>query len=138
MDRNKVSKKDGKVFSSNEVGFTKIEYLSDDYKLMPFSHNKITETGHLIIGKLMPRKDILPIFTFRWDEKKGELDVDINNASDDIKQKFKEGINGYKGHHTTRVIGEDERVFRANISLPDKIFQGNIKVAVHREKELVN
>jgi len=139
MDRAKVRKKNGKVFSLKEVKLLKKYYLSQDYRVELHPYKKITDTGLLIIGELIPVEKELPIFSFRWDEKKEELDVDINNVKDAIKNRFKEEKNGYEGHHSIRLQNKKGRVFRINVGLPaNDIFQGDIAVPVARELELNN
>lgn len=136
MDRKKVAEENGKVFNVGKVEFIKIFYIDKNYRSELYANNKIGKTGRLNIGKLISDKQDLPEFVLRWDEGKGELDVDIyvNGKMDNSLWKHAD----YNGHHSTRIHSGQGSVFELDVSTPNrKIFQGHIRVPVGRKLKLV-
>lgn len=69
MNKEKVAKRDGKAFKTNEVK-VKQDYIDARYELFHYPRNEITPTGLLPVGELKPKDNILPGFLFRWENKK--------------------------------------------------------------------
>lgn len=137
MDPRKVIP-DGRAFGVNEVK-TDIDYKSKDYDLECYSGGEITKTGRLDIAALKPKRESLPEFVFRWDEKTESLDVDILNVSENAKRKFRQEVEGYRGHHTRRIPDcKDRRVYETLIEMPlfGTVFRGRIVAPLHRKLEL--
>jgi len=133
MDRRKV-RKDGRVFAVKDLVIKELIFKNPDYQIELYHDNRATETMHLIIGKLIPNDPSLPYFIFRWDHKQDQFDVDIENVNNKTKKKFKDGENGYSGHHPRRFVDAKSRCMEVNVSLPNKkIFQGTIRVPVVKE-----
>lgn len=133
MDKRKV-KKDGSAFAVKDLEAIEI-YKDPDYRIELYHNNKVTDTMHLIIGKLIPSETSLPHFIFRWDEQQDQFDVDIENVDNETKKKFKAGKDGYSGHHPRRFV-DKVRCMEVDISLPNKkIFKGTIKVPVIKEEQ---
>ena len=124
MDPRKVIP-DGRAFGVNEVK-ADIDYKSKDYDLECYS-------------ALKPKRESLPEFVFRWDEKAESLDVDILNVSENAKRKFRQEVEGYRGHHTRRIPDcKDRRVYETLIEMPlfGTVFRGRIVAPLHRKLEL--
>jgi hypothetical protein len=103
-----------------------IEHLDEDYTIQVPKESKTTDQGWLVVGKLQPKIALLPQFLFRWDEKDQRLDVDIEEVSDTTEKSFKQGKNGYSGHHA-RKSEKDGRFFDIDIWIPGKhVFKGCI------------
>lgn len=133
----KVATRDGKAFSTNKIEIKETRYLNPKYEIAVCSTNPITPTGLLIVGKLNPKETGLPDFCFRWDEKAEALDVDIDGVSEAEKEDFKNGRNGYQGHHTIRIASSNDRIFELDIGTPQiKVFTGCLSVCLNRELEL--
>jgi hypothetical protein len=94
----------------------KLAYLNPDYDFEILQDEKITEQGLLICGKLKPKRRSLPEFWLRWDEKGGELDVDMHGDSKH-QEDWINSRNGYKGHHTVKMKKEG-RYFKVSIKTP--------------------
>lgn len=134
MDRKKVAKENGKVFSIGKIECVETFYRDKNYALQLYCNNRIGETGFLDIGKLSSDKQGLPEFIFRWDEKKEALDVDICISGKRDNRLWK--LRGYEGHHSTRIYREEGRVFELKVNVPcRKIFHGRIRVPVNRKLE---
>ena len=135
MDPKKVVP-DGRAFEFNEAKVDSRSYMSKDYELLCYPHNKIEGTGRLEVGALKPQKKGLPGFVMRWDEKEEAVDIEISGVSDNARRNFRREENGYKGHHTKRVSG-DSRIFEVDVATPKEVvFQGRIVVLLVRKKAL--
>ena len=83
----------------------------------------------LIIGSLKPRGQTLPSFSLRWDPHGNHLDVDIEEVSQQVKELFNEGKQGYRGHRPKMVA---EKSFDVNVGIPTQdVFIGKISFKVH-------
>lgn len=130
MDPKKFLEKPKKVAGTTKVDVVLMDFLDSDYETEILSNQSTISTGLLEVVRLNPKKPNLPTFIFRWDERPGELDVDICNCPEVEKQDFKMGKRGYKGHHTQEITGEG-KIFVADIGIPNKeIFKGKINVGL--------
>ena len=103
-----------------------IKYIDPRYKLEPCD-GIIGETGKLEVLKLVADLIKEPYFVARWDQRAEHLDIDMKNATKVAVRKFKNGIDGYAGHHTDRTINPKRRVFEINIGIPERaIFHGEV------------
>jgi len=122
------SRKNPKVISVSKV---KIKgKVNPEYKI--YSDEPTTSTGLVQVIKLLSQNRDLPYFIFRWDEKAENLDVDIYNVSNEGKEKFKKGVNGFSGHHF-HITEENSkrRVWKGKITIPGReIFEGEIIFAL--------
>lgn len=126
---------DRKASKAMEVSVEEHYHLDENYDLELYPGSEITSGGLLIIAKLKPKpeKSSLPEFWFRWDEKGDELNVDIHGVADTIKDRFRKGEKGYKGHHPKRKSPE-KRTCEIDIWVPEiNVFHGCISLALKRE-----
>jgi hypothetical protein len=112
MDRGekvrRVQELDGKVFRVYNVKVEK-HYLHPDYELIAHDPAVLSETGRLGVFEVKSISGTRPNFSGRWDggdrnkpEKiRYDLDIDILEVARKIQRQFKNGENGYSGHHTT-------------------------------------
>lgn len=83
----------------------------------------------LTIATLKPRDKTRPSFSLRWDPKGGHLNVDIKNVSQEVRELFKKGEQGYVDHRPKMVA---EKVFYVKISIPtEDVFIGKISFKIH-------
>lgn len=124
---------DGKAVRTNDVS-AKTKYLNDAYRLNLKPFHEITATGKLIVAELHPQDLQKPGFTIRWDENRDTIDVDIENVQEDVKWKFRNEEEGYRGHHTQRIKNTKNRIFEVYISIPEqKIFEGEVTITLFRK-----
>ena len=105
----RIQKQDGKVFENFSVEI-RPTYLNPTYTLSDQTANEISPTGLLKVFELNSSGDG-PSFTARWDggnrsggSERYELDMDIHGVSDQERIRFKHGLGGYSGHHTTCLL----------------------------------
>jgi len=128
MDPNKFLRKEKKVAGTTKVKVVKIDYIDRNYKIKVLSNHPTTKTGLVEVIQLFSENPHLLRFIFRWDEKNEELDIDIYRNESICNELWSE--KRYKGHHTQRVI-DNGRIFKINISVPDKrIFKGKVNVGL--------
>lgn len=134
MDKNKVAERDGKARSAFNVSECHT-FIDSQYDIV--LGKPIGETGPLVVAKL-EAKDAPPkaAFILRWDEKANCLDVEPPaNATRKQKQLFRNGTNGYSGHHPEK-IGSGPRVFEVDIVWNCKgLYHGEIGFSLGREVE---
>jgi len=116
-------------------------HIDPDYELNEPSRSEIDEQGLLKVGELKAKKSDLPSFMFRWDEKADSLDVDIQGDPDVVTEKvkdyFRSGTKGYKGHHPIRKEPLENRIFESDIWIPGKnVFRGCVTFNIDRGLEL--
>ena len=93
---------------------------------------RTASNGLMEIAKLRSKEDTLPSFSFRWDEKDNQLDVDIQGVSRIVKHCFKHGTGGYAGNRPQRAHPENH-VFKVDIRIPEKhIFHGYVQFNLNR------
>ncbi|MGA7796002.1 MAG: hypothetical protein WCA19_23465 [Candidatus Acidiferrales bacterium] len=135
MDRKKFDELSKKVFAAFNIGIDTI-YLDADYRLESQPDSKATPEGWLEILRLEPAVEHseLPTFVARWDDEKKTgkeaIDVDLIMPKTE-RQAFKEGLNGYKGHHSKPIVGKT-RTFEIDIEIPPcrKIFRALVNCAI--------
>lgn len=138
MDREKAAKKDGRA--RRTIGVEEIErkYISPDYALTLYSDSEMSDTGRLDIGALEPKKvsvPPLPWFSLRWDENHTAIDADARDCTPQDNKAFKNGNDGYQGHHTV-IVGTLGRVAEWKLSWKGEcLYHGNIRCPVGREVE---
>jgi hypothetical protein len=115
--RRRIQKQDGKAFETYNVEI-KTTFLDPRYRPPLESCNVIADTGPLNVFELMPISENLPSFKGRWDEKKEALDVDIEGVSKAEWRRFKDGRQGYSGHHSKRVSSAKGWAYEVSISTP--------------------
>jgi hypothetical protein len=124
---NKI-KSEGRV---SEVRNLKVDptFIHPDYKWL--SGDRIpSDTGHVLVLKVIPISGHGPYFEARWDQKPEKLDIDMCAAPKSEKEKFKAEKDGYRGHHRARRTGDpNERCYEMEIQTPlppGKIFEGTV------------
>jgi hypothetical protein len=94
-----------------------------------------SDTGHLLVLKVIPKSGQGPFFEARWDEKPEQLDIDMRGAPKREMKKFKAEKDGYIGHHRARRTGDpNERCYEIEIRTPPplgKIFEGTVSFSKH-------
>jgi hypothetical protein len=129
MDRERVKKQDGKATQVSNVDVNPIK-IHPEYCLESCDGD-ITPTGLLQVLKLVINDGQSPGFSARWDERAYALDIDINDPS--LRDDFKNGRNGYAGHHTLISKAGDSRTFEVNIKTPQRlIFEGTVSFSLTR------
>jgi len=134
MDKNKVAERDGKARSAFNVSESHT-FIDSQYDIVP--GKPIGKTGPLVIATLKAKNATQEAnFVLRWDEKDNRLDVEPPvNASRRQKQMFRNGTNGYSGHHPEK-IGSSLRVFKVDITWNYKgLYHGEIGYNLAREVE---
>src|SRR5438067_11595199 len=114
--KRQLVKQDGRVFEVNcEIEQT---YLNPKYNLSKEEPAAVlSPTGWLKIFNLTPISWPGPSFVGRWDggsrdvgkTERFDLDFDIYGVSEEEREWFKNGKNGYSGHNSTRVSVEGWR-----------------------------
>ena len=134
MDKNEVAKLDGKarsVFNVSECH----TFIDSQYDIV--LGESIGKTGPLVVAILKAKNATPEVdFVLRWDEKANYLDVEPPvNATRAQKQKFRNGTDGYSGHHPEK-IGSSLRVFKVDITWNYKgLYHGEIGYNLAREVE---
>jgi hypothetical protein len=139
MDSEKFSKQPKTVLVVSGISVETI-HLDPDYILIVKPDSKPTPEGWLVILRVEPvgKNSLLPTFVARWeDEKKTNkeaIDVDLVNPETE-RQVFKDGRNGYQGHHT-KTIGGKPRTFEIDIEIPTsrKIFHAQVNCSMLTRK----
>jgi hypothetical protein len=122
---NQTNTRSGRVskVSNLEVNPTLIH---PDYKSEPCD-GILSDTGKLEILKVVPKSGEGPYFIARWDQGPEHLDIDMRGASNSATRKFKKDKDGYSGHHTSRTVDPDKRLFDIKIRTPlGTIFDGTV------------
>ncbi|MBM3155788.1 MAG: hypothetical protein FJ004_00700 [Chloroflexi bacterium] len=113
------------------------EHLDEDYTVQVPKESKTTEQSCLVVGGLEPKADLLPRFSFRWDQKANHLNVDIHGVNNTEKTRFERGENGYSGH-VAQKVEQHGRFFDINILIPSKrVFKGRISFNLEFTQEAV-
>jgi hypothetical protein len=113
----------GEVLGASNVT-PQVQHLDENYVFQPCKETETTRQGLLVVARLEPKMGTLPRFSFRWDDKEGNLDVDIHGASNAERDSFRNGQNGYSGHHTQKV-DDKGRAFDSVIVIPGRrVFKG--------------
>jgi len=120
MDPEKVAIGDGKAFVVNNMD-VKVLHIDPDYDLEKCPRSKITPTGLLTIAKLNPKKERLPKFIIRWDERADTIDIDIYGVSKTVMKYFRNDTNGYRGHHPEKIMLPEGPIYLVNIEIPRRI-----------------
>lgn len=111
-------------------------HVHPHYRLEPLEPAVRTRTGHLKIFDLVPDNPSLPKFSARLDEKDGTVDLDIEDAPEDVKRAFYNPRMGW-GHRTQKRTSADPLRFDIRIKLPDGkcpgladgfIFEGSLEL----------
>lgn len=128
MNPDKFRDKAKKIGGVTKVNIVSVYFLDPEYEIETLSDHFTSPTGFLEVVRLKPKSPELPKFIFRWDENKDALDVDI--YKEEIIHNELWNVEGYEGHHTQKITSAG-KVFKANISIPDKkIFEGKIDVGL--------
>jgi hypothetical protein len=94
-----------------------------------------SDTGHVLVLKVIPKSGHGPYFEARWDQKPEQLDIDMRGAPRREMKKFKAEKDGYIGHHRARRTGDpNERCYEIKIQTPlprGKIFEGTVSFVRH-------
>ncbi len=108
-------------------------FLDSNYELR---NENLTrgETRLLKVFSLIPKQSVgKPAFQARIDDgnstkrKEPELDIDISGVSESIVRDFRAGRNGYLGHHSSKTLNANERIFDVEIATPNgKVFEGDV------------
>jgi hypothetical protein len=118
---------EGKILRAFDVTPEEEQHLDADYTLSVDKESYTTDQCWLVVGRLDPKASSLPRFSFRWDEKPKQLDVDIHDVDETVRSWFEHGENGYSGHRPQEV-NKDRRLFEIDIWIPAKhVFKGRIK-----------
>ena len=134
MDKNEVAKLDGKarsVFNVSECH----TFIDSQYDIV--LGESIGKTGPLVVAILKAKNATPEVdFVLRWDEKANYLDVEPPvNATRAQKQKFRNGTDGYSGHHPEK-IGSGPHVFKVDIIWNCKgLYRGEIGFSLARAVE---
>jgi hypothetical protein len=137
MNRDKARLQDGRVFDIRDLNVEQ-RYLHPDYTYVK-GDGKLSETGQLILFELKPNKESDPSFIARWDggnraipEKiQYAVDIDMRGPSKAAEKKFRDGADGYCGHHTEKV-SDTENKYRALIKTPNgRVFDATICFTKH-------
>jgi hypothetical protein len=133
MDRQekieRIKNKNGKIIKITNVDVDP-EYIHSNYAVEK-CECVLTETGLLRIAKFCPKDGVGPSFFARWDQRPHELDIDIEGVSQEKIHDFKNGKNGYGGHHTDKSDDPARRKFELQIKTPDElVFHGTIGFSV--------
>jgi hypothetical protein len=107
---------DGRVFEIRDIK-ADTRYLHADYEYAE-GDGSLADDDRLLVFHLCPTKAGLPSFTARWDggnrsilrKIRYDLDVDINDVLPSEVKRFKKGKDGYCGHHTRQVGGENKYI----------------------------
>ncbi len=130
MDKEKFRTLKHKAIEICEIKFNCEYYIDSDFDFN-FKEDKVEENGLLNIGEI---KSSDVVFMLRWDEKDNSIDIDMKDL---ISGKISK--NGFLGHHTKRIIGEDVRTYHINIEKDNKkIFEGDIGVIIKSSTRLDN
>lgn len=134
-------KEDGRVFEIDceiEQGYLNPKYsLSKEVAVLSL-------TGWLKIFSLTPISETGPSFVGRWDggsrdvgkTERYDLDFDIHGVPEEERDWFKNGKNGYSGHHACRVSSAEGWEYEVFITTPSgTIFKGFVRLHLHRKIE---
>jgi hypothetical protein len=134
MDPKKFKEQAHKVGKTNVVEVVKQDFLAPDYNIVIYSNNPASDSGLVKVLEIIPRDANLESFLMRWDKNSQIADVDIYKNGKKQNLLFWEQ-NSFKGHHPQEIENKDKgRILRVDISsLRGIIFQGLVKVAIHRE-----
>ena len=131
MDKDSFAKKPSKTLGSRDILVT-TEFLSADYCEPPASVKEVrtTETGHLELLRIEPKRAGFPSFSVRWDHKANSIDVDLVSSSEEEVRLFKAEEHGYRGHHTER--DRPSRSYPIDIQTPatGPVFKGTIALNI--------
>jgi hypothetical protein len=130
MDRARWANKEFKALGAHNIVLT-TDCVSDDYKHPAVSVAvRTSDTGHLEMLKIEPKRADLPLFSVRWDLPDDAVDVDLCGDPEEAR-KFAEGRDGYYGHKTDRV-SESPRTHAINIETPltGPVFRGTISLNI--------
>lgn len=140
----KVQVQDGKVFEINSLTIGE-GYLNPNYSLLKQDSAVLGATGRLDIFELRPKSGGGPSFSGRWDGgsrdkgkvERDDLDIDISGVSIAEQRRFRNGEDGYAGHHPKRIASTPARVYEVSIRTPNDgiIFDGTVSFSVHRKME---
>jgi hypothetical protein len=126
--------KEKKVGGSESVEICCVDYLNTDYLIKLYPSETATKTGLVKFGELISKQSDFPTFTFRWDQNKETLDVDIYTEGELKSELWSK--QGYQGHHPQKEEG-DPRRYKLDIAVPNKqIFTGTITVGLRFELQL--
>lgn len=106
-------------------------FVSENYEQPAVSvAARTSDTGHLELFKIEPKRVDLPWFSVRWDLPDDTVDVDLRGDPEETR-KFAEGWAGYKGHKTARV-SESPRTHAIDIETPPTgpVFRGTISLNI--------
>jgi hypothetical protein len=134
MESETFDKLPKKVFAASGVEI-EVLYCDPAYRLIAQRDSKATPTGWLVILSLEPiaKDSELPTFVARWDGEmndKEAIDVDLIKP-ESKRQTFKDGLDGYRGHHSKSIVGKT-RTFEIGIGMPPSrnIFQALVNCAM--------
>ena len=130
MDKNRWATKEFKVVGSHNIR-VETEFLGSDYhdpSCAPVV--KPSDTGHLVLLRIEPKRASLPAFSVRWDQSEDSVNVDLD-GEDEEKRKFATRQPGYRGHKTDRV-GDNPRTYTLDIETPvaGHVFKGTLTLNV--------
>ena len=139
MDPEKFKNQTKKVTRTMDVDIISTKYIDPEYEIKALSNNSVTDTGRLEIAKLIPKKQNLFEFIFRWDKNGNTLDVDIykDNKAQSKDLWFEVDKNkGYYTGHQTKKRDSNNMIFKvdiSNVKLDKRIFKGEIDVGLFFE-----
>jgi len=142
MDRRKARFEDGRVFDIRDLR-EDIRFIHPDYRYIK-GNGTLSDTGELVLFKLIPKSLTSSTFVARWDggsrgflhKTRYDVDVDMDGPGKAEEKQFRNGKNGYSGHHTTK-ISDAENKYRVCISTPSgQVFDANISFSKHHRLTL--
>jgi hypothetical protein len=108
---------------------TQVQYCHPQYDFKACAMCETQGQRPLIIASLKPKDKTLPSFSLRWDPHGKHLDVDIEEASPEVKTLFRKEKQGYHGHRPKMVA---EKLFDVKINIPAQdVFMGKISFKIH-------
>lgn len=123
MGKKTFDEKPKKVLAASGIEIEKVCYCDPDYHYVRQRDSKATSTGWLELLRVEPiaKDSELPKFVARWEDerKTGQEAIDVDLVEPESERKaFELGLNGYRGHHSTSIVGK-ARTFEIDIAIPD-------------------
>jgi hypothetical protein len=137
----KLQKEDGKVFEAKDIAID-VRFLNPKYVLLKQGTAVPEEMGRINIFELRRKSGDGPFFSARWDggsrdkgKDRADLDVDIYGVSKAEQRRFKNGANGYAGHHSNKIASTMGHTHEVSITTPkdNLIFSGVVSFSVLRK-----
>lgn len=133
--RFKGNRESREAYEAFDIKLEKLDYINPQYELKLPTDTTIDTRGEalLLIGELIPRNESLPSFFIRWDEKEGNLNIDMCPDQEGWKQE----IHGYEGHHPPKCTGQPKRICPIKVSTPElRVIDAVISFCLQRKMGL--